>query len=592
MKTLTEFNKNSKDYHFELMNEILHWRQIYVRPLLPKNNRNWKMESYELFPLKKDYIQRPWNNFHFPVFIYKNNVIKIENLIWIPVLPFDVDVWPLKNCKTNEEFKTRLKLLNSNYWIKPHIIPKSTGWYHLYFILNEIVDYQKHKIVIDKLMEIINKELLWDEWFEWRLAMLKVIWSFDYSYKFNSPEKNVVLPFFVSNHKHYSLQFLYDLYNKITGNKRTIQHSEKIYEDKIERNNEFRCEINDQCPYIVTKMLWIYDKDNECIITYSKSLKRNISNRSIRIWYDKWLWKYCLQEKNWWKIDLFQVIINFFDWDYWKLLEFARTKLWIYPKNKDNYLKIPKIILTNIFYWSFQIDEIKMEREFWKDYKKIIEKTKILKNWRLHYKIIFLLLNILSHYDMDNEENIQLKSIKFANIFIKSYLHNDEKTRKIIHSKKIEYVKYFKIMKCLFTTIKDYKKDSKNDSYNNALISRIYLLNDFNENSSGFDIIILNWIHPKKLSHTLTKVPVYIPKTFLEYEEKLSWLLLLVLYKKLFNEGKISFSEVCDYIWINYNEKNIRDMKSEIKKKFWEIENYTKKYFSIKFNKTEVLLEK
>jgi len=94
------------------------------------------------------------------------------------------------------------------------------------------------------------------------------------------------------------------------------------------------------------------------------------------------------------------------------------------------------------------------------------------------------------------------------------------------------------------------------------------------------------------LSHTLTSIPSYIPRELLSYEEKLAWLLMLFLIKKILNKKYISYKEVYNALNLTYNEKYIRDIKANIKDKFKKIEKYTKKYFALEFEKDRVVLKK
>ncbi len=572
--------------NFDIIHDILLGREILVRNLAPKNKKNTKADSFSLFPLKSWYIQTPGLNYNYVLHIYNNNVVKKENLVGLTTIAIDVDIGDTKKCKNKTEFYTRLRLLKKNYWIIPHIIVKSTWGYHLYFNLAQITEYKKYRVVIDGIYKKLSDELLWDNAFERKIWLLKVIGSRDYSNKYDSPEKNIIVIEKVNQHCKYNVQDLHDFYNKFTNNKRTVEYSDKVFENRKEINAEYRYSINNLCPYEITNLLDIYDKNTGCVMLYSESLKKYVPNNSIKIWFDKELWRFCLKEHgNSGKIDLYQIILNHFEWDYDKLREFIYKNFKISAVSKEKNIILSRFIILVILNWNFKIDENKMRQEFWENYKDIIEKTHILNEWKLWYKIIFILLNILSHYDRDFQKSIHIENLSFSDIF-----SNSKQLRSNSYTKKDEYLKYIKIMKCLYVLVTDFKKDKKEDNYDNALLSRIYLINDFKEEKTNCSIKVLQWMNT--LSHKLISIPSYIPRELLSYEEKLAWLLMLFLIKKILNKKDISYREVYNSLNLTYNEKYIRDIKANIKDKFKKIEKYTKKYFSLEFEKDRVVLKK
>lgn len=586
MIKLDGMTKYEHQDNFDVMYDILLGREIYVRNLTPKNKKNTKVDSFSLFLLKSWYIQTPGLNYNYVLHIYRNNAVSKENLIGLTTIAIDVDIGDTKKCKNKTEFYTRLRLLKKNYWIIPHVVVKSTGGYHLYFNLNQVMEYKKYRVVIDGIYKKLGEELLWDNVFERKIWLLKVIGSRDYSNKYDNPEKNIVVIEKLNQHSKYNVQDLHDFYNKFTNNKRTVEYSEKVFENRKEINAEYRYSINNLCPYEVTKLLEIYDKDNGCVMLYSESLNKYIPNNSMKIWFDKELWKFCLKEHgNNGTIDLYQIVLNHFEWDYDKLREFIYKNFKISAVSKEKNIILSRFIILVILNWYYKIDENKMRQEFGEEYKEIIEKTSILNNWKLWYKIVFILLNILSHYDRDFQKSIHLENLSFADIF-----SNSKQLSGNSYSKKDEYLKYIKIMKCLYVLVTDFKKPKKEDNYDNALLSRIYLINDFQEWKRNCTIKALQGM--STLSHTLTSIPSYIPREFLWYEEKLAWLLMLFLIKKILNKKYISYREVYNALNLTYNEKYIRDIKATVKDKFKKIEKYTKKYFALEFDKDKVLFKK
>lgn len=558
-----------KKLRFDIVKDILLQREILWRYLPPKNNKSLKIEDYSLFPIEPWFTQDNWKNIHYIQHIYKYNKVSIETLEWLTTICFDIDIWDDKTCKNKWELFNRITILNKRFSLKPHYIIKTTWWYHIYFNLNEIIQYKIHKKVIDKVYEYLIKELLWDDWFSRQISTLKYIGWYDFSDKKTNAISNVIVPEKIYTHHKYTLQDIYDFYNKITWNKKTIEYSLLINENKIERNTSYRYSVNNCCPFETTQKLWIYDEKINCIK----------GNPSISIRYNDKLWKYCIKEHNWWSIDLYQVVLEYYKFDYIKLKIFFYVNYWLLSLNKGNFISISKIILTNILLWNYKIDEEKLKEDYKEKYDEIRKNIHILNNWKLNYKIIFLLLNLLSHLSQNHQNNIIIEKISFSKIFKNSNLSSDN-----INVSKVEYLKYFTLMKYLYTEVSDFKKEES--------IVKVYLMNKFEENKNNYNFYLFNEL--SDIKNQLQKISVYIPKLFLNYDKKLSWILILFL-SKIIDKKKIieiSYEEIYYYTNQVYNEKYIVKIKSDIVKRFKSIQIYTKLYCDLYFNEKKVIIEK
>lgn len=561
--------ENLKELRFNIVKDILLQRTILWRYLAPKNNKNIKIEDFNLFPIEYWFTQDNWKNIHYIQHIYKYNKVSVDNLQWLTTICFDVDIWDDKICKNKWELFNRINIVNKRFWFKPHYIIKTTWGFHIYFNLSEIIEYKVHKIIIDKVYNYLIKELLWDEWFTRKISTLKYIGWYDFSDKKTNAIWNVIIPEKIYKHKKYSINDIYDFYNKISSNQKTIEHSIFINEKKIERNLNYRYSVNDCCPYEVTQKLWIYDEKNNWLKW----------DRSVKIRYNKKLWKYCIKEHNWWSIDLYQVVLEHYKYDYTKLKKFFYENYWLLSLNKDNFITLPKIILTNILLWDYQIDEEKLKNDYKENYEKIIQDTHILNNGKLNYKIIFLLLNILSHLNQNHQNNIIVENISFSEIFKNSNVPDSH-----IYVSKIEYLKYFTLMKYLYTEIPDFKNEKS--------IIKVYLIGKFEQNNNNYNFYLFNEL--SDIKHQLQNVKIYIPKLLLNYDKKVCWLLVLFLSKIIERKEiiEISYEEIYNYTNQVYNERYLVKIKSNIIKKFKLIEKYTKLYCDLYFKNNKVIIEK
>lgn len=566
---------DKKDYYKIMKEDILCNRNILVKRLIPKNKKNInKKIDYSLFILEEDYKQEYWINYHFVQHSYKNNIVKEENLIWVSTISFDIDIWENKECKSKSEFYTRLNILKKNYWIYPHFIIKTTWWYHIYFNLSEIFEYKIYKKVINKVYEFLIEKLLWDKWFKRKISQLKVIWSYDRSNKYTDPEKNGISIEKYSKHSKYNIEDIYNFYEKITWTKKNLIDDEKNAEENKERNNSFRYKINDLCPHEISKELWIYDADK-------KSIKWD---NSIKIWYDKNLHKYCIKEHNWWKIDLYQIILHHFKWNFQELLKFVYKNYWIKYLKENNYFEIPKIILKEILLWDFLIDYDILKKEFWEDYKNILSDNDfIINKWKLNYKIVFILMNLLTFYDK-KKKNIILKNINFFDIF-----KNSEEKKDSLYVNKKEYIIYFKIMKSLYINLENF-------NINNKSITKIYLVDDFIEKwNNKYDIKIMDQLFSKLYIHKLKNITSYIPKNIFKLNKKLILVFILFLIKSEIENIKlksIKYIEIYNIIDKSYNDKYLEKIKVEIKNIFKKIQKNIKINYRLYFERNELIIEK
>lgn len=565
---------DKKDYYKIMKEDILCNRNILVKRLIPKNKKNInKKIDYSLFILENDYKQEYWINYHFVQHSYKNNIVKEENLIWVSTISFDIDIWENKECKSKSEFYTRLNILKKKYWISPHLIIKTTWWYHVYFNLSETFEYKIYKKVIDKVYTFLISELLWDKWFKWAISQLKVIWTYDRSNKYTDPEQNGISIEKYNKHNKYTIKDLYNLYEKITWIKKDLIHDERNAEENKERNKSFRYKINELCPYEVSKDLWIYDSDRKCIKW----------DNSIKIWYDKNIDRYCIKEHNWWKIDLYQIILNNFKWDFKELVKYISKEYSIKYINESNYFEIPKIILKEILSWEFLIDYDILKEEFRENYEELLSNISVLNYWKLNYKILFILINLLTFYNKKTK-NIILKDINIFDIFKNS---NEKKDNLYVNKK--EYILYLKIMKSLYINLENFNINQKN-------ITKIYLIDDFTDKwNNKYDIKILNKMFSKWYIHKLKNIPAYIPNNIFELDKKIMWAFILFLIKsevENIKQKSVKYEDIYKTINKSYNNKYLRKIKSEVKNIFKEIKWNIRINYRLYFEKNEVIIEK
>ncbi|MDD4151763.1 MAG: hypothetical protein PHR68_04055 [Candidatus Gracilibacteria bacterium] len=563
-----------KDYYKIMQEDILLNREILVRRLPPKNKKNLtnKIDN-SLFILEENYNQEYGMNYHFVQHSYKNNIVKEENLIGVSTISFDIDIGENKECKSKSEFYTRLNILKKKYGIYPHLIVKTTGGYHIYFNLLETFEYKIYKKAIDKVYTFLISELLGDKGFKWKISQLKVIGSYDRSNKYTDPEQNGISIEKYNKHNKYTLKDLYNLYEKITGIKKDLIDDEKNAEKSKERNRSFRYKINELCPYKVSKDLGIYDSDRKCIK----------GDNSIKIWYDKNIDRYCIKEHNGSKIDLYQIILNHFKGDFKELVKYIYKEYSIKYNNESNYFEIPKIILKEILSGEFLIDYDILKEEFGENYKELLSNISVLNYGKLNYKILFILINLLTFYNKETK-NIILKDINIFDIFRSS---NEKKDN--LYVNKQEYILYFKIMKSLYINLENFNTNQRN-------INKIYLIDDFTDKGNNkYDIKILNKMLSKGYIHKLKNIPAYIPNNIFKLDKKIMGAFILFLIKSEIENIKqksIKYEDIYKTINKSYNDKYLRKIKSEVKNIFKEIKKNIRINYRLYLEKNEVIIEK
>lgn len=140
---------------------------------------NKNMETWEFSYLEEKFTKRQLenNNLYFLVNWYLWGKREEKKLRKIFAFWFDID--NVKEFMSEEEVFKRLEEIEEYYWLRAHIINKTSGWYHIYYLL-EATPYKIFEDEIDKIYDTLVKELNADVDFTRKIWVLKVVWSYDF----------------------------------------------------------------------------------------------------------------------------------------------------------------------------------------------------------------------------------------------------------------------------------------------------------------------------------------------------------------------------------------------------------------------------